>query len=218
MPLSTVTLSRSIHSYARVQSFISRICRGKDLFVKKRRFDGKVLLNVGCGPYPLNGFINLDYFWNPAVDICWDITSRKYPIKDSSLEGIFTEHCLEHIPFEKCLDNLKEFHRLLKPNGTVRVVVPDGQIYIDLYQERKAGKPVVLPYGEEEMTPMISLNRIMRGHGHLFIYDFETMSLLLEKAGFKNIRKETFHNGRDPRLLVDRPERAIESLYVEASK
>jgi hypothetical protein len=35
-------------------------------------------------------------------------------------------------------------------------------------------------------------------------------------AGFSSVTKMCFMNGRDPKLLVDSPERAIESLYVEA--
>jgi predicted SAM-dependent methyltransferase len=64
------------------------------------------------------------------------------------MEGIFTEHCLEHITFEQCLETLKEFHRLLKPGGTIRIVVPDAELYFDLYQARKTNKSVQLPYDE----------------------------------------------------------------------
>ena len=106
----------------------------------------------------------------------------------------------------------------MKPGGTVRVVVPDGQIYFDLYQAKKTDKSVRLPYDDEEETPDISINRIFRRHGHLFIYDFETMKLQLERAGFRDIKKESFRTGRDPRLLLDLAERKVESLYVEASK
>ncbi|HCN84102.1 MAG TPA: hypothetical protein DIT07_10865, partial [Sphingobacteriaceae bacterium] len=139
-------------------------------------------------------------------------------IKDESLEGIYTEHCLEHISYEKCLVNFKEFYRMLKKGGTVRVIVPDGEIYIDLYQQKKTNKNVSLPYGEDEATPMISINRIFRSHGHRFIYDYETMELLLKQAGFTTVKKEVFRNGNDNRLLIDSPERIIESLYLEAVK
>ncbi len=113
---------------------------------------------------------------------------------------------------------MKEFYRLLKPGGTVRIIVPDGQIYFDLYQAKKTDKSVQLPYAENEETPAISINRIFRGHGHLFIYDFETFALLLQKAGFRDIKKESYGTGRDSRLLIDQAHRAVESLYVEATK
>ena len=65
---------------------------------------------------------------------------------------------------------------------------------------------------------MMSVNRIFRGHGHLFIYDFDTLAKMLHKHGFQDVRKEQFLRGRDPRLLIDMEWRAVESLYVEASK
>jgi predicted SAM-dependent methyltransferase len=107
---------------------------------------------------------------------------------------------------------------MLKPGGLVRIVVPDGELYCDLYQKRKQDRTVTMPYGESEATGMISINRIFRIHGHLFIYDYETMKLLLEKAGFSNVTKRSFRTGSDERLLIDQEARAVESLYVEAIK
>ena len=218
MSLKNISLNRPVTSYAKVRSFLSAVTRGKKIFIKQVSVKNKTFLNVGCGPYPEPGFINLDYGWHPQIDICWDIAGKPYPLKDNSLEGIFTEHCLEHISFDSCLENLKEFYRLLKPGGTLRIIVPDGEIYCDLYIRRKANAAIVLPYGEKEETGMISINRIFRSHGHLFIYDYETFELLLKKAGFIKIKKAGFGIGNDNRLLIDREERKVESLYVEAVK
>src|ERR1700722_13627304 len=216
--MADLRLDRPITSYAKVQAFLSPIMRGKKLTIRRNRIKDKVLLNVGCGYNPKDNFINLNFEWNPGIDICWDITAARIPLPSNSLEGVYTEHCLEHIPFEKCFENLKEFHRLLKPGGTVRIVVPDGQIYFDLYQAKKTDKSVQLPYAENEETPAISINRIFRSHDHLFIYDFETMALLLGKVGFRDIKKESYGTGRDGRLLIDQAHRAVESLYVEATR
>ncbi len=218
MSFKNISLNRSITSYSKVRLLLSRIFRGKKIFINFNGFKTKSLLNVGCGPYSLPNFINLDYGWEPRIDICWDISKKPYPLPGNSLEGIFTEHCLEHISFDSCLKNLKEFYRLLKPGGTLRVIVPDGEIYCDLYNRRKVNAAIVLPYGEKEETGMISINRIFRSHGHLFIYDYETFELLLKKAGFIKIQKTGFGIGNDNRLLIDRLERKVESLYVEAVK
>jgi predicted SAM-dependent methyltransferase len=209
---------RPLTSYAKVQALITPLARGRRWAIRKTRIQDKTLLNIGCGFNPKDNFINLNLEWNPGIDICWDITTERIPLASNSLEGIFTEHCLEHISFEKCFENLKEFHRLLKPGGTIRIVVPDAEVYFDLYQARKTNKSVQLPYGENEETPVISINRIFRSHDHLFIYDFETMALLLKKAGFRDMKKESYGTGRDSRLLIDQASRAVESLYVEASK
>jgi predicted SAM-dependent methyltransferase len=218
MEVKNISLKRPITSYSIVKSLVSKIIRNKKTFINTKRIKDKKLLNVGCGLFPKPEFINLDYDWDPKIDICWDIVKEKYPFADNSLEGIFTEHCLEHIPFESCLSNLKEFYRILKPNGVVRIIVPDGEIYCDLYTKRKEDHKTILPYGENEETGMISINRIFRSYGHLFIYDFETLQLLLKKAGFEKIEKLSFGKGTEKRLLVDIPGRSVESLYVEAIK
>jgi predicted SAM-dependent methyltransferase len=211
------SFNRKLTSYAKVQIGISQIIRGSSIFINKNRIKDKLMLNVGCGPNPRKDFINLDYNWSPDIDICWDITKKKYPIKNQSLEGIFTEHCLEHISLQDCQKNLSEFHRLLKPGGTLRIVVPDGELYVDIYQRKKNGENIKMPHEQGYITPMARVNGIFRNHGHKFIYDFDTFKILLEKADFRNIKKEVFMKGRDPRLLIDMEWRSDESLYVEAT-
>ncbi len=116
------------------------------------------------------------------------------------------------------MDNFKEFHRLLKKGGTLRIILPDGEIYCNLYLQKKTNENIIMPYGEIEATPMISINRIFRSHGHQFIYDYETLEFLLKQVGFINIKREGFRTGNDKRLLIDSPERIIESVYLEAKK
>jgi predicted SAM-dependent methyltransferase len=216
--LAILTGRKSVLEMDKIQKMISNLIRGRSVFIPYRHIKGKKFLNIGCGPEVEPEFINLDYFWHPKVDICWDITRKAYPLEDNSLEGIFTEHCLEHISYEAGLKNMKEFYRMLKPGGVVRIIVPDAEIYLDSYQKKKAGFPVTLPYGESEPTAIYSINRIFREYGHQFIYDFETMKLLLQEAGFQNVKKMRYQEGKDARLLVEHEERKIESLYVEAIK
>ena len=177
----------------------------------------KVLLNAGCSGNIFEDFINLDYVYKPGIDLCWDLT-RRVPLPDHSLQGIFTEHCLEHIPFEKvCTRVLPEFRRLLAPGGTLRISMPDCEELLDMYQRVKNGLPAWPTRPLRDRTPMIAINRLMRTNGHLFGWDFQTMKLALEDVGFVQVAKSSYMSGRDPRLLVDSARRASESLYVEAN-
>lgn len=212
------SFNRKITSYSKVQQVVASIIRSEKLFVKRQRIKGLQYLNIGCGPNPMKDHVNLDYAWTPDIDICWDITRKPYPLADGSLQGIYTEHCLEHISYADCFRNLQEFKRMLRPGGVVRIVVPDGELYFDLYRRRRQGETVTLPYEEGYDTAMHRINGIFRNHGHQFIYDFETFSHLLKKAGFTQIERKSFGTGRDPQLLVDTADRAFESLYVEAVK
>jgi len=44
------------------------------------------------------------------------------------------------------------------------------------------------------------------------------MAQLMQEAGFRDVKKESYGTGRDNRLLIDQAYRAVESLYVEATK
>ena len=66
------------------------------------------------------------------------------------MKGIFVEHCLEHITFAQCQNVLKDLYRILKTNGIIRVIIPDAELYIDLYQKGKKGENVSFPYVSEE--------------------------------------------------------------------
>jgi predicted SAM-dependent methyltransferase len=215
--LSRLSFDRPLTSYTRVQTAYARAIRGRRFHISRGALRGKGYLNIGCGPYPAPGFINLDYSWSPGIDICWDIT-RGLPLDDASLRGVFTEHCVEHIPFEACRLVLRECARVLGPGGTLRIAVPDAELYLDLYQRAKAGEEVSFPYQRAgDVTPLVSVNRVFRDHGHLFAYDEQTLGALLREVGFVDVRRVGFREGRDPTLLIDRDERRVESLYMEGS-
>jgi predicted SAM-dependent methyltransferase len=210
---------RPLTSYTKVQIAIGALVRGRQLFVRPKGFAALEYLDVGCGPFVnTNDFVNLDYEWRPGVQVCWDIVKWKLPFPDNRFRGIYTEHCLEHITLDNAADVISEFHRILKPGGRARIIVPDGELYFDLYQQQKLGVEVKMPYQESYVSPMARVNGLFRNHGHQFIFDFNTLSILLTKAGFRDIRKSAFREGIDPVLLKDSEYRRNESLYVEAVK
>jgi predicted SAM-dependent methyltransferase len=215
-----VSWRRPIHSYAKVQWLISALIRNRGVFANKKM--AGCYLDLGCGPNATPDFCNLDYTWHPGVDVCWDVT-RGLPFADHYIGGIFTEHMLEHLPFADALTLLAECRRILRIGGVLRVVVPDGQLYLSEYAKHVAGETAHMPYADGDKgafpiaTPIVSLNRIFRDHGHQFIWDYETLRLALLRCGFMNVERRSFGKGADPRLLRDTEGRAVESLYVEAN-
>ncbi len=220
---SRISYRRPITSYSKVQILISNIIRGRVYHINRAAIKAKDYLDLGCGPNNHKNYINLDYGWHPGIDVCWDLT-KGLPLENSSVKGVFTEHCLEHLPFVSVDFVLQEVYRVLKPGGRLRIVVPDGELYLTRYTALMNGRgSEPLPYAASDKyqglySPIMSVNRIFRAHQHQFIYDFMTFSLLLEKNGFVDVTKETFNVGYDPVLLIDTPARAVESLYVEAVK
>ncbi len=223
--LGRFSWKRPLTSYTRVHDAVTRylmpFIRNRRWLVRKRRWSGKDYLNVGCGYGLYEGFVNLDYIWKPGV-LCWDVSrldKEPLPFADNTFKGIYTEHCLEHIDLEASWACLRDLHRVLKPGGRVRIIVPDGEIYIDGYIAHRAGNTIELPYAKQnkEATPMISINRVGRD-AHKFLYDYETLAYMLKETGFSAIKKERFGSGADPFLLRDSKHREWESLYVEAVK
>jgi predicted SAM-dependent methyltransferase len=212
-------LRRPLSSYSKVQALVSAVIRNRKVFA--RVGVRGCYLDLGCGPNSRADFCNLDYNWHPGIDVCWDVT-RRLPFDDSHVAGIFTEHMIEHLALGDTLPLLRECRRILRPGGVLRIIVPDGGIYLAEYTKHQAGQPASMPYGEDERrefpleTPIVSINRIFSGHGHQFIWDFETLREALLGAGFARVERCAFGQGQDAKLLRDSQHRRIESLYVEA--
>lgn len=220
MGLQDISTRRSLLSYAKVQKVVSGLIRNRGAFFNTKRIAALKHLNVGCGLHPEPALVNLDYHWVPGVDVCWDLRRPRMPFPDGRFTGIFTEHCIDGLPPSYFKPLLREMHRLLAPGGTLRMSTTDGGLYCDLYQRRKTDPTVEIPYAKDrgEVTAMESLNRTMRHICHTFVFDEETLGRYLREAGFREVQRRGFREGRDPVLLVDRPERRIESLYMEAVK
>jgi len=87
-----------------------------------------VKLNLGCGYNKLDGYINVDRDLNCSPDIVADI-EKPLPFEDSSVDEIMMVHVLEHLgqDTETYLNIWKEFYRVLKNQGVIKIIVPHWQ-------------------------------------------------------------------------------------------
>lgn len=78
-------------------------------------------LNLGCGKKVKEGYINLDLYPLPGVDVVADI-EKELPFENDTFDEILTEHVLEHM---HDLDSLlRELHRITKKGGLIKIFVP----------------------------------------------------------------------------------------------
>jgi predicted SAM-dependent methyltransferase len=82
------------------------------------------LVNVGCGQQAHPAWCNLDLAACAPGVIEHDLR-RGLPFADGSCDAVYHSHVLEHLPPDEAQQLLAECFRVLKPGGTLRIVVPD---------------------------------------------------------------------------------------------
>ena len=188
-------------------------------FLRTRKLSSQksAKIHLGSGPNYLDGWINIDGLSSHKSDLTVDLR-RRIPLRDNLAKFIYCEHFVEHLEYpDGAISFLKECHRLLENKGTLRISVPDAGLYLHSYSSNdiaffKRERP-------ECDLHMTAINDVFRQGGqHQWAYDFESMKLLMEKAGFANISQYTFGNSSIQDFSQDSPKRSGESLYVECVK
>jgi predicted SAM-dependent methyltransferase len=87
----------------------------------------QVRLHLGCGNVRLPDFTNVDFAASAASDVTVDMSKLPWPWVDSSVDHIYTSHCLEHLPFKPTFE---ELYRVLKPGGTLHIRVPHANTFV----------------------------------------------------------------------------------------
>ena len=84
-------------------------------------------LNVGCYGDYREGWVNHEHpklKGKQKADVYFDLDKFPYPVKDNTFDHIYLRNVLEHL--NEPIKVVDEFHRILKPYGTVRILVPHG--------------------------------------------------------------------------------------------
>jgi hypothetical protein len=197
------------------------------------------IVNFGCGPYPISGVQNIDgsltvllarlplpirYFGRrkhfvEAVrnhGIRFGL-GRRIWFPDSSLDGFYTSHTLEHMPRHDCRLLLTRVRDWLKPSGVLRVVLPDLRRFAATYNGG----------GWDADTFVTALSmagdsfrwwNVMLGHSHhRWMYDAASFRKLLLDLGYREVRERKYRESENPELArLDLDEHSDESFYAEA--
>lgn len=142
--------------------------------------DTPIKLNLGCGDEILAGYINCDMD-SAKADMLFD--AAKIPFPDNSVDEIRAYHLIEHFPFQKGLGVLKEWFRVLKPNGKLVTETPDLLNTCKKFVEVDEQSRIVL-YGHFFAWPDLS-----PWQTHYFLFTETQMHWSLESVGFTNIQR-----------------------------
>lgn len=136
-------------------------------------------LHIGCGKKYLPGYKHLDVIAFDHVDFVCD--ARKLAaIADASVSEIYACHVLEHVERGEVVNVLKEWRRVLKPEGQLRLAVPDFEAVVHEYVENK---------------DLMCFQGLLYGgqtydyNFHHVAFDFAVLESLLIEAGFKHVER-----------------------------
>ena len=175
--------------------------------------------NIGCGWRDFGkDWIHIDGGDYDHLDSD-DIFIKEY--ESNSADLIYSSHFIEYLDREEVIPLLERWKEVLKPNGVLRLAVPNFEVYANLYSSGEYpldnflgvlyGK---MPMGDETIY-------------HKTVYDFHSLKSLLKNIGMKEIKKynweETSHSEFDVHSQaylphMDKENGTSMSLNVECKK
>jgi predicted SAM-dependent methyltransferase len=202
-------------------------------------------LNLGCAQHVVDGWINVDYalgariFKAPLFSTLnrklhlfkmeWDRRilihdlRRRFPFQDGNVDIVYSSHTLEHFTRDDGRRFLEECHRVLRPNGIVRIVVPDlkdfvkqytsGRMRADEFCEKLMCLP---PLSGKGMLSRFFIN--MFAFPHQCMYDTETLLTILSEIGFRAESRKPFESDIGDIVDIENKDRVAGSVIVEGRK
>jgi SAM-dependent methyltransferase len=194
-------------------------------------------LNLGCFDQPLAGWVNTDitpHIWisrfpfaarllhftrmmsskrweqhNAGIfrQIKYLNLSRKFAYPSDFFAAAFTSHVLEHLYPSIAVQCLRECLRVLRPNGVLRIAVPDLDRMV---QEYDPANP------ESFLQEVFQYGVGVDKNSHRWHYNYNNLRSHLLSVGFSRVTRCKFRIGRCPE--VESIDRRPESLFVEAFK
>lgn len=139
----------------------------------------KLKLHLGCGSKFIPGFKHMDVVERDHIDFVGDIKHLKM-FKTNSVDLIYASHVLEHFKRNEIDSVLKEWNRVLKVGGILRISVPGFEELIEIYRRYSDIKLI--------LGPLVGGQTYLYNY-HYMIFDFKLLKEFLINAGFRKIYK-----------------------------
>jgi len=180
----------------------------EDAFFNEAAASDDLYLNLGCGRRVLAGFVNVDKYSDGAEILKADMYSL--PFKDDEVSGIFSAHSLEHLPIRRAYLALRDWHRVLKPGGTIVLSMPDLDMIMttllrpDLPRDARRWFLFTLFGYQADMEAPKSVEDppVDPGQFHTSGYSKRTLVEEMEALGYKILEAENYDGYGTPGVYV----------------
>ncbi|GAB6041426.1 class I SAM-dependent methyltransferase [Endothiovibrio diazotrophicus] len=202
-------------------------------------------LQYGCGWCAPEGWLNFDA--SPTLrferlPLIWRLYTRNeqrfpanvrygnvadgLPLANASCAALYCSHVLEHLALDELRAALAESHRLLRPDGRFRLVVPDLEVEVERYRNDPSAAAALSLMERTELgwesrpRSLAGLLREWLGNSrHRWMWDFRSLAAELEGAGFREIRRARFGDSAEPRYReVEDEGRWRDALGIECRR
>jgi predicted SAM-dependent methyltransferase len=223
----------ALHSVEEARWLAGRVGRSRRIDAYLRTHPVRKL-QLGTGSNPYDGWLNTDiHDFRRQGEVVYLNATEPFPLPDSSFDLIFSEHMIEHLGYADGRRCLRECHRVLRPDGRIRIATPSLDRLIRLYDtdltdlQRRYLRWSIATFIEhaDAELPGFVLNNFLRDWGHEFVYDTQTLRHALESVGFVDVEEWPVGESSDPRLVgLERHMRsaaefnAYETMVLEARR
>jgi SAM-dependent methyltransferase len=97
-------------------------------------------LDVGCGYRKLPGFLGIDGWAGPGVDVVHDLDVCPWPFSENSFSLVVCRHSLGHL--DDIVAAVEELYRITAPGGIIEIVSPhfsSDNFFTDVTHRRAFG-------------------------------------------------------------------------------
>lgn len=146
---------------------------------------GRLMVNLGSGSKYLDGFVNIDIGPVYKKDVWLDIRNG-LPFTDETVDVLYSSHLLEHLFIDELQRVLRECHRVLKPSGAFRILVPSVEKAVQAYVSNDREWFADWPRSFESIGGRLC-NYLLCDGQHRSMFDFVFMREMLLEAGFASV-------------------------------
>ena len=151
-------------------------------------------LNLACGSIVVNSdeWINCDF--SPLNNQIKQVNLlEELPFQSNSFDLIYSSHFIEHISFDNLKSFLSECNRILKKNGTIRLVLPDFENIVKEYISNLNNERII--FSQFNIVELIDQCTRKVSGGQLSLWrskasdNYELSDYIKKRTGLSSIQK-----------------------------